>query len=395
MQLPIYMDYHATTPVDPRVLEAMLPYFTDKFGNASSRHHSFGWTAKDAVENARAQVASLIGASASEIVFTSGATESNNLAIRGVAEAYRDKGNHIVSCVTEHRSVIDSCRKVETQGVNVTYLSVGADGRIDLDALRAAITDQTILISVMTANNEIGVLQPVVEIGAIALERGIAFHTDVVQAAGKVPFDVNETHAGLASLSAHKIYGPKGVGALYVRRKPRVMVAEQISGGGHERGIRSGTLNTPGIVGFGAAAAICRAEMPGESARIRQLRDRLDRQLRENLEGVRVNGSIEQRLPNNLNVSFSDLDGDALLMAIDDVALSSGAACTSADRAPSHVLRALGLDEELARASLRFGLGRWTTEAEIDYVAKKVTDVVRHLRKSSPLQPAYAEGSST
>jgi cysteine desulfurase len=393
MKLPIYMDYHATTPVDPRVLEAMHPYFTDKFGNASSRHHSFGWIAKDAVENARAQVAALIGASANEVVFTSGATESNNLAIRGVAEVYRAKGNHIVTCLAEHRSVIDTCRKLESQGLRVTYLSVGADGRIDLDELRAAITDQTILMSVMAANNEIGVLQPVAEIGAVAMEREVVFHTDVVQAVGKVPFDVNESHAGLASLSAHKIYGPKGVGALYVRRRnPRVLVAEQISGGGHERGIRSGTLNTPGIVGFGAAAAICREEMAAESARIRQLRDRLDRQLRENLKGIRVNGSMEHRLPNNLNVSFSNLDADELLMAIDDVALSSGAACTSADRAPSHVLRALGLDDELARASLRFGLGRWTTEAEIDYVAKKVTDVVQHLRKISPLQPLYVEG---
>ena len=393
MKLPIYLDYHATTPVDPRVLEAMLPYFTDKFGNASSRHHSFGWTAKDAVENARAQVAALIGASANEVVFTSGATESNNLAIRGVAEAYRARGNHIVTCLTEHRSVMDTCRKLESQGLRVTYLPVGTDGRLDLDELRAAITNQTILITVMTANNEIGVLQPVAEIGAVALEREVVFHTDVVQAVGKVPFDVNETHAGLASLSAHKIYGPKGVGALYVRRRnPRVLLAEQISGGGHERGIRSGTLNTPGIVGFGAAAAICREEMAAESARIRQLRDRLDRQLREHLEGVRVNGSMEHRLPNNLNITFSNLDGDELLMAIDDVALSSGAACTSADRAPSHVLRALGLDDELARASLRFGLGRWTTEAEIDYVAEKVTEVVQHLRKTSPLQPLYAEG---
>jgi cysteine desulfurase len=393
MKRPIYMDYHATTPVDPRVLEAMLPYFTDKFGNASSRHHSFGWTAKDAVEDARAQVAALIGASANEIVFTSGATESNNLAIRGVAEAYRAKGNHIVTCLAEHTTVIDTCRKLESQGLHVTYLPVGADGRVDLDELRAAVTNQTILITVMAANNEIGVLQPVAEIGAIAMEREVVFHTDVVQAVGKLPFDVNESDAGLASLSAHKIYGPKGVGALYVRRRnPRVLVAEQISGGGHERGIRSGTLNTPGIVGFGAAAALCREEMAAESARVRQLRDRLDRQLRENLEGIRVNGSMEHRLPNNLNVSFSNLDGDELLMAIDDVALSSGAACTSADRAPSHVLRALGLDDELARASLRFGLGRWTTEAEIDYVAKKVTEVVQHLRKTSPLQPLYVEG---
>jgi cysteine desulfurase len=388
VKLPIYLDYHATTPVDPRVLEAMAPYFTEKFGNSASRHHSFGWSAKDAVEKGRAEVAHLIGASANEIIFTSGATESNNLAIRGVAEAYRDKGNHIVTCVTEHRSVIDVCRKLEHQGACVTYLSVGADGRIDLDALRSAITNQTILITVMAANNEIGVLQPLGEIGDIAQERGIVFHTDAVQAAGKIRFDVDEARAGLVSISAHKIYGPKGIGALYARRRnPRVIVAEQISGGGHERGMRSGTLNTPGIVGFGAAAALCRAEMSAESERIGTLRDRLHRKLRENLDDIQVNGSTEHRLPNNLNISFAHLDGDELLMAIDDVAVSSGAACTSADRAPSYVLKALDLDDELARASVRFGLGRWTTEAEIDYVVKKVTDVVRHLRKTSPVQP--------
>ena len=388
MRLPIYLDYHATTPVDPRVLEAMLPYFTEKFGNAASRHHSYGWTAKDAVEEARAEVARLIGASANEIIFTSGATESNNLAIRGVAEAYRDKGNHIVTCATEHRSVIDSCKRLERQSACVTYLPVGTDGRIDLDELRAAITDQTVLIAVMAANNEIGVLQPVTEIGAIAQERGIVFHTDAVQAAGKIPLDVDEARAGLVSISAHKIYGPKGIGALYVRRRnPRVVLTEQINGGGHERGMRSGTLNIPGIVGFGAAAAICRAEMAAETERIRALRDRLHRQLRENLDAIQVNGSTEHRLSNNLNVSFAHLDGDELLMAIDDVAISSGAACTSADRAPSHVLRALGLDDDLARASVRFGLGRWTTEAEIDYVAGKITDVVRYLRKTSAVQP--------
>jgi cysteine desulfurase len=364
-----------------------VPYFTENFGNPASRHHSFGWSAKDGVEKARVEVAHLIGASANEIIFTSGATESNNLAIRGVAEAYRNKGNHVVTCSTEHRSVIDVCRRLELQGVLVTYLSVGTDGRIDLDEFRSAITDQTILITVMAANNEIGVLQPLREIGAIAHERGIVFHTDAVQAAGKIPFNVDEARAGLASISAHKIYGPKGIGALYVRRRnPRVIVTEQISGGGHERGIRSGTLNTPGIVGFGAAAAICRTEMAAESERIGTLRDRLQCQLHENLDDIQVNGSTEHRLPNNLNVSFADLDGDELLMAIDDVAVSSGAACTSADRASSHVLKALGLDDDLARASVRFGLGRWTTAAEIDYVAKKVTNVVRHLRKTSAVQ---------
>ncbi|HEY5617454.1 MAG TPA: IscS subfamily cysteine desulfurase [Vicinamibacterales bacterium] len=392
MKFPIYLDYHATTPVDPRVLEAMLPYFTQEFGNAASRNHSFGWAAKDAVEKARAQVAGLIGASANEIVFTSGATESNNLAIRGIAEAYRDKGNHVITCPTEHRAVIDTCRKLEGQGARVSYLPVDTGGLIDLNQLRASITSQTILITVMVANNEIGVLQPIAEIGAIAKERGIVFHTDAVQAVGKIPFDVNHVRADLVSMSAHKICGPKGVGALYVRRRPRVSMVEQISGGGHERGMRSGTLNVPGIVGFGAAAAICKAEMPAESERVRLLRDRLNEKLHQSLEDIHVNGTMAHRLPNNLNVSFAHLEGESLLMAIDDIALASGAACTSASREASYVLKALGIDDDLARASLRFGLGRWTTEAEIDYVAKKVTDIVRRLREMSPSRMACAEG---
>jgi cysteine desulfurase len=392
MKLPIYLDYHATTPVDPRVLAAMLPYFTEQFGNAASRNHSFGWTAKDAVENARAQVASLIGGVANEVIFTSGATESNNLAIKGIAETRRNRGSHIITCATEHRSVVDTCRKLESQGATVTYLPVDATGRIDPDELRDAITDQTILITVMVANNEIGVLQPVEQIGAIARERGIVFHTDAVQAMGRVPFDVNRVEADLVSISAHKIYGPKGIGALYVRRRNRrVELAEQISGGGHERGLRSGTLNVPGAVGFGRAAAICTAEMPAESERLRLLRNRLNDRLHQNLGDIQVNGSMAHRLPNNLHVSFAHLEGESLLMAIDDVALSSGAACTSASHDPSHVLRALGVDDELSRASLRFGLGRWTTEAEIDYVAEKVTNVVRRLREMSPLQAGDVE----
>ena len=390
---PIYLDYHATTPVDPRVLDAMLPYFTQQFGNAASRNHSFGWTAKDAVEKARAQVADLIGARAHEVIFTSGATEANNLAIKGITAAYRDKGNHIITCGAEHRSVLDPCRALERQGVRVTYLPVDADGLIDPADLRAAVTPGTILISIMAANNEIGVLQPLEQIGAIAGEHAIVFHTDAVQAAGKVPFDVNAVQADLVSISAHKIYGPKGIGALCLRRRnPRVQLTEQINGGGHERGLRSGTLNVPGIVGFGAAAAICKAEMAAESERLFALRNRLNDQLHRNIDDIHVNGSLRHRLPHNLNVSFERLDGESLLMAVDDIALSSGAACTSAGREPSHVLRALGLDDELVRASLRFGLGRWTTEQEIDYVVSKLTATVRHLREISPLRAASIQG---
>jgi cysteine desulfurase len=393
MKLPIYMDYHATTPVDQRVLDAMLPYFTQDFGNAASRNHAFGWAAEEAVEQARKQVAELIGANPKEVIFTSGATESNNLAIKGVAEMYREKGNHIITCVIEHKAVIDTCKKLEKQGARVTYLPVQKDGRIDLDDLRAAITDKTVLISIMTANNEIGVLQPVAEIGAIAKEKGILFHTDAVQAAGKVPFDVNQVKADLVSISAHKMYGPKGVGALYVRRRnPRVLLAEQISGGGHERGMRSGTLNVPGIVGLGRAAEICRAEMTTETERLRRLRDRLNEKFHENLDEIYVNGSMEHRLPHNLNISFAYVEGESLLMGINDVAVSSGSACTSASLEPSYVLKALGAGDDLAHSSIRFGLGRWTTEEEVEYVVEKLTNVVRRLREMSPLYEMVKEG---
>jgi cysteine desulfurase len=393
MKLPIYMDYHATTPVDPRVLEAMTPFFTQVFGNAASRNHPFGWEAEEAVEKARKQVADLIGANAKEVIFTSGATESNNLAIKGVAEMYREKGNHIITCVTEHKAVIDTCKKLEKLGYRVTYLPVQKDGRISLDDLRAAITDKTILITIMTANNEIGVLQPIAEIGAIAKEKGILFHTDAVQAAGKVPFNVNELKVDLVSISAHKMYGPKGVGALFVRRRnPRVLLAEQISGGGHERGMRSGTLNVPGIVGLGKAAELCKAEMAGEAERLRQLRDYLNEGLHKNLDELYVNGSLEHRLPHNLNISFAYVEGESLLMGINDVAVSSGSACTSASLEPSYVLKALGAGDDLAHSSIRFGLGRWTTKEEVDYVIGKLTNVVQRLREMSPLYEMVKEG---
>ena len=393
MKLPIYMDYHATTPVDPRVLEAMLPFFSAHFGNPASRNHAFGWEAEESVEAARKQVADLIGANPKEIIFTSGATEANNLAIKGVAEMYREKGNHIVTCVTEHKAVIDTCKKLEKQGTRVTYLPVQKDGRISVDDLRAAITDKTILITIMTANNEIGVIQPVEEIGAIAKEKGILFHTDAVQAVGKVPFDVNKAKADLVSMSAHKMYGPKGVGALFVRRRnPRVLLAEQISGGGHERGMRSGTLNVPGIVGLGKAAELCRLEMTSDTERLSRLRDRLNEKLHKNLDEIYINGSVEHRLPHNLNISFAYVEGESLLMGINDVAVSSGSACTSASLEPSYVLKALGAGDDLAHSSIRFGLGRWTTDEEVDYVVEKLTSVVRRLREMSPLYEMVKEG---
>src|SRR5690242_17258350 len=393
MKTPIYLDNHATTPVDPRVLDAMLPYFTTQFGNAASRNHAFGWEAEEAVETARKQVADLIGATAKEIVFTSGATESDNLAIKGAVEMYREKGNHIITCVTEHKAVIDTCKRLEKQGYRVTYLPVQKDGRISLDDLKAAISDKTILITIMTANNEIGVLQPIEEIGAIAKEKGILFHTDAVQAVGKVPFDVNALKVDLASISAHKMYGPKGVGALYVRRRnPRVLLAEQISGGGHERGMRSGTLNVTGIVGLGKAAQLCQQDMEKDTARLRALRDRLNARLHENLDEIYINGSMEHRLPHNLNISFAYVEGESLLMGINDVAVSSGSACTSASLEPSYVLKALGAGDDLAHSSIRFGLGRWTTDEEVDYVIDKLTKVVRRLREMSPLYEMVKEG---
>jgi cysteine desulfurase len=392
MKLPIYMDYHATTPVDPRVVETMLPYFTEDFGNAASRNHPFGWKAEKAVDRARKQVADLVSAKPKEIIFTSGATESNNLAIKGVAEMYREKGNHIITCVTEHKAIIDTCKWLEKQGSRVTYLPVQKDGRINLDDLRTAITSKTILITIMTANNEIGVLQPIEEIGTIAKEHGIIFHTDAVQAVGKVPFNVNEMKVDLVSLSAHKMYGPKGIGALYVRRRnPRVLLSEQINGGGHERGMRSGTLNVPGIIGLGAAAELCHEEMDADTARLSGLRDRLNKRLHQKLDEIYVNGSMEHRLPHSLNVSFAYVEGESLLMGINDVAVSSGSACTSASLEPSYVLKALGAGDDLAHSSIRFGLGRWTTEEEVDYVVDKLTSVVRRLREMSPLYEMVKE----
>jgi len=359
IKLPIYMDYHATTPVDPRVVETMLPYFHEKFGNAASRNHSFGWTAEEAVENARAQIARLINATPKEIIFTSGATESNNLAIKGAAEMYREKGNHIITQVIEHKAVLDTCKRLEKYGYEVTYLPVGKDGRIDLDDLRRAITPKTILISIMYANNEIGVIQPIQEIGKLAKEKGILFHTDGVQALGKVPVDVQRDNIDMISLTAHKLYGPKGCGALYVRRRnPRVQLSAQIDGGGHERGMRSGTLNVPGIVGLGKACELAMQDMPQESIKISGLRERLRDRIMSRLDEVYINGSTEHRLPGNLNISFAYVEGESLLMGINDIAVSSGSACTSATLEPSYVLKALGTGDDLAHSSIRFGIGQ-------------------------------------
>jgi cysteine desulfurase len=392
VKTPIYMDYHSTTPVDPRVLEAMLPYFTVDFGNAASRSHVFGWRADEAVEKARDQIGALIGASGKEIVFTSGATEADNLAIKGAAEFYREKGNHLVTLQTEHKAVLDTLKRLERQGFEVTYLSVKQDGLVDLEELRAALTPKTILMSVMFANNEIGVIQPLKEIGAICREEGVLFHTDAVQGVGKVPFDVEAMNVDLASITAHKLYGPKGVGALYVRRKPRVRLTAQMDGGGHERGMRSGTLNVPLIVGFGKAAELCKSEMAEEAKRVGALRDRLEAKLTQGLELTEINGSIAHRLPGNLNISFAYVEGEAMMMAIKDVAVSSGSACTSASLEPSYVLRALGVEEELAHSSIRFGLGRFTTETEVDYVADLVIEKVKKLREMSPLYEMAREG---
>jgi len=393
VKLPIYMDNHATTRLDPRVLEAMMPYFTEEFGNAASRNHEFGWRAEAAVETGRAQIAKLIGATAKEIIFTSGATESNNLAIKGVAEMYREKGNHIITEVTEHKAVLDTCKRLEKNGCRVTYLPVKADGLIDLEELKNAFTDKTILVSIMAANNEIGILQPIEEIGKMCKERGVLFHCDAVQAVGKVPFDVNKANVDLVSISGHKIYGPKGVGALYVRRKnPRVQLQAQIDGGGHERGMRSGTLNVAGIVGLGKACELSMQEMVEESKRLSGLRDRLKDKLFGALDMVHVNGTMEHRLPGNLNISFVYVEGESLLMGINDIAVSSGSACTSATLEPSYVLKALGLGDDVAHSSIRFGIGRFNTEAEVDYVANKVIDVVQKLRELSPLYEMVKEG---
>ncbi|HEX3747859.1 MAG TPA: IscS subfamily cysteine desulfurase [Bryobacteraceae bacterium] len=380
----IYLDNHATTPVDPRVLAAMLPYFGPKFGNAASRGHRFGWEAEQAVEFARKRVAALAGATAREIVFTSGATESNNLALKGVAEAYRARGNHLVTVATEHPAVLDPIRHLERNGYTATVLAPRSDGLLDLDRLRAAIRPETLLVSVMYANNEIGVIQPVREISAICREKGVLFHCDAAQAFGKLPIDVNADGIDLLSVSAHKIYGPKGVGALYVRRR-KVQLAPQMDGGGHEAGMRSGTLNVPAIVGFGQACALCSSEMADESVRLAELRDRLLRQLQQGLEAVSVNGSREHRLSGNLNLSFAGVNAETLLMNLPLVALSTGSACSSAVAEPSHVLRALGLGEEAARSSVRFGLGRFNTAEEIDFVAAKAIDAVKRLRAFTPV----------
>ena len=442
LKLPIYMDNNATTPLDPRVLEAMMPYLQEDFGNAASRNHAFGWKAEAGVELARKQVAELIGASEKEIVFTSGATESDNLAIKGVIEFYKDKGDHIITLQTEHKAVLDTCKRLErvrqerleelrmlrlsqlastdvtadnvaelslrhdieedavykqwaarpTGGARVTYLAVEQDGRVSLEKLAAAMTDRTVLVSIMFANNEIGVIQPVAEIGKLCRERGILFHCDAVQGIGKVPFDVEKMKVDLVSITAHKMYGPKGVGALYVRRKPRVRIAPSIDGGGHERGMRSGTLNVAAIVGFGKAAELCRQELPEESARTFALRERLRKGLSEQLDLLTVNGSLQHRLPGNLNISFSFVEGEALMMAIKDVAVSSGSACTSASLEPSYVLRACGVEEDMAHSSIRYGIGRFNTEEEVDYVVKLMVDKVRRLREMSPLYEMAKEG---
>ena len=389
---PIYLDYNATTPVDPAVVEAMLPYLSLLFGNPSSSHR-YGQRAHDAVDRARSQVANLLGCEPDEIIFTGGGSESDNLAIRGIALASKERGNHIITQVTEHKAVLDTCKRLEKYGYRVTYLPVKADGLIDLEDLKRAIDDKTILVSIMAANNEIGVLQPIREIGKICHEKNVLFHTDAVQAVGKVPVNVLADNIDVLSLSGHKIYGPKGVGALYVRRRnPRVQIAAQIDGGGHERGMRSGTLNVPGIVGLGKACEIASAEMENEAAYLRALRDRLNNKLQSELDYIHVNGSMDHRLPGNLNVSFVYVEGESLLMGINDVAVSSGSACTSATLEPSYVLKALGLGDDVAHSSIRFGLGRFNTQSEVDYVATKVIDIVKKLRELSPLYEMVKEG---
>jgi cysteine desulfurase len=393
LKLPIYLDHNATTPMDPRVLETMIPYFTENFGNAASRNHSFGWHAEEAVDYAREQIAQLIGADPKEIIFTSGATEGDNLGIKGVYEMYASKGNHIITCTTEHKAVLDTCKHLEKLGAEVTYLEVQPDGLIDLKALEAAMRPTTILVAIMYANNEIGVVQPVKEISAIAKKHGALFFTDAVQAVGKIPVDVNADGIDLMAFTAHKMYGPKGVGALYVRRKnPRVKVTAQVDGGGHERGMRSGTLNVPGIVGFGKACELARLEMASDTERISKLRDKLENALKQ-IDESYVNGNPAHRLPHVSNISFKYVEGEGLMMGFNqDIALSSGSACTSASLEPSYVLKALGLGDDLAHSSLRFGLGRYTTEEQIDFTIKAVTDTVLKLREMSPLWEMFKEG---
>jgi cysteine desulfurase len=393
--LPIYLDNHATTPVDPRVLDEMLPYFRQKFGNAASSNHSFGWAGAEAVHAARERIAKLIGACAREIIFTSGATESDNLAIKGVAEMYREKGDHIITTVTEHKAVLDSCKRLEKVGYRVTYLAVQKDGLIDLDELKGAIGDKTILVTIMAANNETGVLQPWLEIGSLCHERGVIFHTDATQAIGKVSVDVIRDNVDLLSISAHKMYGPKGVGALYVRASnPAVQLCALIDGGGHEHGMRSGTLNVPGIVGLGKACAIAMEDMAEEAPKVAALRDRLRNRILDRLDETHVNGSTEHRLPGNLNISFGYVDGESLQIGLDDIAISSGSACTSAAVESSYVLKALGMSDDLAHSSIRFGIGRFNTEAEIDYAADRVVETVSQLRELSPAYEAARSRTS-
>jgi cysteine desulfurase len=394
MKLPIFMDNHSTTPMDPRVLETMLPYFVEKFGNSASRNHAFGWEAEEAVENARKQIAHLIHADSKEIVFTSGATESDNLAIKGVVEMYHEKGDHIITSSTEHRAVLDTCKALESKrGVKVTYLPVDKAGMVSPEDVRNAITEKTILITIMMANNEIGTINPIKDIGKVAKEKGVLFHCDATQGVGKIPVDVQDMGIDLMSFSAHKLYGPKGIGALYVRKKaPRVRIAAQMDGGGHERGMRSGTLPVPMIVGFGKAVELCEQEMPTESKRLSAMRDRLQTAITSKLEEVYLNGHPIQRLPNNLNLSFAYVEGESLLMGLKEIALSSGSACTSATLEPSYVLRALGVGSDLAHSSIRFGLGRFNTDEEVDYTAKRIIEVVTKLREMSPLYEMAKEG---
>lgn len=393
LKLPIYMDNNSTTRTDPRVVEAMIPFFTEKYGNSASRNHSYGWDAEEAVDSAREQVASIINASSKEIIFTSGATEANNLAIKGVASMYRKKGNHFISTITEHKAVIDPLKRIERDGCKVTFLNVDKNGMISLEELENSITDETVLVSLMAGNNEIGTLHPLKEIGKICKAKGVLFHTDATQAVGKVPVDVDEMGIDLLSLSGHKMYGPKGIGLLYVRRKdPRVRLDAMMDGGGHERGMRSGTLPVPMIVGLGMAAEIARKEMSAESQRLLHLRNRLHTGITSKLEDVYLNGHPELRLPGNLNLSFAFVEGEGLMMGIKDIAVSSGSACTSASLEPSYVLKALGLGDELAHSSIRFGLGRFTTEEEIDFVIQDVVRAVNHLRDMSPLYEMHRQG---
>jgi cysteine desulfurase len=389
---PIYLDYQATTPCDPRVVEAMLPYFTEKFGNPHSRNHRYGWEAEEAVEVGREHIAAIIGADAKEVIFTSGATESNNLALKGVAHFYKDKRDHIVTVVTEHKCVLDTCRHLEQEGFRVTYLAVKPDGLVDLDELDAAITDKTAIVSVMGVNNEIGVIQPLAEIGALCRKKGAFFHTDCAQAVGKIPLDVGAMNIDLMSISGHKIYGPKGIGALYVRRRPRVRLVPLINGGGQERGMRSGTLATPLCVGIGEACRIAREEMGAEAERLLSLRNRLLGGLKQRLPEIYVNGDLDKRVPGNLNISFAFVEGEGLMMGVKDLAVSSGSACTSASLEPSYVLRALGLDSEMAHTSLRLGLGRFTTDEDIEFAIDHIAEAVEHLRQMSPLWDMHLEG---